>query len=1855
MGYYLRLFTPENMTSDINARPELDVFKSKDPKYLYKLTDRLFYEGVFNCYLNPQQFNLLDLILHSANDDSELQLSIFNSFMNNNLSLKFTEPKPTLHQHQLLPNQLNTSPAPSPAPFSPQTPSTGLSISDSIQELNNNEVFLKPGTKSANKLCSTVRYLIWEKAIDFYFEEDNENHSIYDTLAIDYSSDEDNDRLEGMDGVENNEKPQTRKLDDDYDDDDNYDDNDGEFEDAQEKIHSNKIQLSAIRKEEDDFDDDEDYDFKTETIVPHSVEATDITEINEGDKIDPSSELPETYTTDRKGDVDMEEADSELNQSSTGSYNGESLKDSESNNSVSNDSEVIDGEVVKSEVEDEPAEKNTNEDSNGDAQIDGLEKVEKPENEDKQEDDKKPQDETNNEKDEQEMKDSKDEGSGKIEKDDEANMKVAEKEEGEKNEKSEDPIEEDKPDDNSKNNSTEKEQEKSNINDKDSEVSIRDKEEPTVSSDNVIKDEQESNSNSDENPEDKDDSATDEIKAEDESSTAAEDKEKASEEVEGESETLNDLDAKSDNNDKVSNEEVRQKSDDLKAEPSNDKQEEEKQLTDAVNEDSKKPSEHLKEETKESIEELPDGVSSDKEIIDSENIEQDSATSVSLDKVENSEKTTTKEETDSSDKLKKETTDIVMSELPTEETFAEESKNEDTIQANSVAEAAESEKMDIDDNKSSEQTNEEKKESIENNSTLNDINKSSTTNDQTNDSFSLSASNYQNRETSDGLTFISGPSTHSSELLMCIPKNLLTRKARFPTPPEPITNADEQMGKMVHPLLGTASVVESNMERENELRLIKGFKRIYHSFENDLPNIVKRRKLERSNKQLEMMNNSTKKDGNDEFDNPKTVNKKLKNLGGAANLSLKNLLGRIEDNRDKLNMTDVELKNLILDVRKNRSKWASYNKIGQEELYEACEKVVLELRGYTEHSTAFLNRVSKRDAPNYYQVIKKPMDLNTVLKKLKTFQYKNKKEFVDDVMLIWKNCLTYNSDPTHFLRVDALAMQKKTLQLIPLIPDITVRDRAEVEREAALLEAQQNEENNKTSKDGNAKDGVNNKPAGAQSTRGVGGSSISGKSRSKKGRGKGPDTKVKEELPDGVPIPSGENDNGDDVNSPIVIPTPASAALVANSGAGATPAGLEGTSTPGAMNDDDDHDDDELGDEEAHEDEGGRDEDDNGEEDVEIQTWRNLTSNTRYKLCVERSQLFKDGKLQPNVEAILRDESQMKSFNNYIGEKDNVTLHRNRKYYDETDDPYLIEYDVSGGVPALKNVGLTEEDFEKIDSTILEKYFQEGKTINDIPNSKLIIKNNGSDSVVHENIGLMQDIRKICNKISLIRQMQTQQYIHHTQMITPEIERLREIDVEPVERIEQSHEFFSNDICFASLRRSISKIIMANGFESTNPFCANILTQLAESYIGNLAKSMKLHKESSSINKLPIANKRPASLKDILLLSLLENGIEKPDVLYSYHREQLMKQNTKLKDLKFKMENFLKDLLRPGIQDITENNFGDDSDQFLNGDFSNEIGEDFFGFKELGLEREFGLLTATIPFHLLHSRLNNSYNFFDRNTKKAKYEDLDELNYPKLNKVSMKYQIGLLKPFYENLLHKSEIHILKQKKKNGEIEKLPERDEEIEFMENEDLPQKQRNNRPRVPPNGRISGIKRKLVATSFFLDKQDELMDKMAIEKEAEFKVYLTEMSKKMELKNEKKRKLKEERRKEKQQKQIHNLQRQRSQSIQSYSLDDIQQKISEDKINDEEDTEDLFNDEAGDNEEKTGKVNGDVDIEIKTKEEEKIEHADNADGDEDGDIVPTLTDKIVESRSTEDKDETNYDDEEDGDYDDGDVAMEL
>lgn len=122
------------------------------------------------------------------------------------------------------------------------------------------------------------------------------------------------------------------------------------------------------------------------------------------------------------------------------------------------------------------------------------------------------------------------------------------------------------------------------------------------------------------------------------------------------------------------------------------------------------------------------------------------------------------------------------------------------------------------------------------------------------------------------------------------------------------------------------------------------------------------------------------------------------------------------------------------------SKWRDDTKVGQEELYEPMERVLEQLKAYREHSIPFLQRVNKKDAPDYYDVIKKPMDLGTIGKKMKNTEYTTKQEFIDDLNLIWENCLYYNINPNSIYRVHANEMKRKQDELAGLIPDdIVVR------------------------------------------------------------------------------------------------------------------------------------------------------------------------------------------------------------------------------------------------------------------------------------------------------------------------------------------------------------------------------------------------------------------------------------------------------------------------------------------------------------------------------------------------------------------------------------------------------------------------------------------------------------------------------------------------------------------------------------------------------------------------------------------------------------------------------------------------
>lgn len=780
---------------------------------------------------------------------------------------------------------------------------------------------------------------------------------------------------------------------------------------------------------------------------------------------------------------------------------------------------------------------------------------------------------------------------------------------------------------------------------------------------------------------------------------------------------------------------------------------------------------------------------------------------------------------------------------------------------------------------------------------------------------------------------------------------------------------------------------------------------MYHTFEADEENILKQKKQEEADRQIEAETATGKA-------NPHNA------TYGAANLSLKHLLAAIESKQDELAITETELSTLLSDVRKNRSKWASEDKIGQEELYEAAEKVVLQLRGTTEHSTAFLNKVNKRDAPNYFNIIKRPMDLNTVMKKLKSFQYKSKTEFVEDLMLIWNNCLKYNADPNHFLRVHANAMRAKTLQMIPLIPDITVRDRAEVEAEEARLVKEEAESEDE--------DNDKEKPKAGARMKGPGKHASKGRKR-----------KLQHEETPGAggrasPFPRLES-----VEASL---TPRNA-----------------TPGPGMNN--------EFDEEQKYE---TAEMDFN---DIEALLYQELFGEKVLSLCMQRSDLFKGNRLQLDKPALLRSGSGMGRFEEieldaFRSEEASDEAKQERRSFNrgfissmEDNDDILVEYSTGIGLPSVSWKVSSHNKDEGLDGILLESLGESG-----------YVNRTGLAPSILANLQEMQHIRKICYKIGVIRQMQQQAFMHQAQLKPYTPEDIVEPDLDVESRL-PNRDKYNEEASRIALRRNIAKISMHTGFEDTEPMAIDALTEVAADYIGKLGRSMKMWMESNEPSST-------FNLSNVITNVLEEHGIESVTSLDLYIQNDIERQNQRLVDQKKKLAVFVSDLLRPATNEMNDGEFKDGSEQFVTGDFSEELGDDFFGFKELGLDQELGLTSLSVPLHLLQSRfaLSNM-----QNTVSDNHEHITAVpDYPLIDTTVAERQIEPIRAF---LLKRFDISsattVIETEPSGDDMGSGP--TSQIVLLEGDQLPAKLRNSRPKVPPTGKLPGVKKKQASKIFY------------------------------------------------------------------------------------------------------------------------------------------------------------------------------
>lgn len=78
-------------------------------------------------------------------------------------------------------------------------------------------------------------------------------------------------------------------------------------------------------------------------------------------------------------------------------------------------------------------------------------------------------------------------------------------------------------------------------------------------------------------------------------------------------------------------------------------------------------------------------------------------------------------------------------------------------------------------------------------------------------------------------------------------------------------------------------------------------------------------------------------------------------------------------------------------------------------------------------SIIFMKLPSKTDYPDYYEVIKRPIDLDKIGNKLKSGQYETLEEMLSDFVLMFDNACKYN-EPDSQIYKDALTLQRMALQ-----------------------------------------------------------------------------------------------------------------------------------------------------------------------------------------------------------------------------------------------------------------------------------------------------------------------------------------------------------------------------------------------------------------------------------------------------------------------------------------------------------------------------------------------------------------------------------------------------------------------------------------------------------------------------------------------------------------------------------------------------------------------------------------------------------------------------------------------------------
>lgn len=319
--------------------------------------------------------------------------------------------------------------------------------------------------------------------------------------------------------------------------------------------------------------------------------------------------------------------------------------------------------------------------------------------------------------------------------------------------------------------------------------------------------------------------------------------------------------------------------------------------------------------------------------------------------------------------------------------------------------------------------------------------------------------------------------------------------------------------------------------------------------------------------------------------------------------------------------------------------------------------------------------------------------------------------------------------------------------------------------------------------------------------------------------------------------------------------------------------------------------------------------------------------------------------------------------------------------------------------------------------------------------------------------------------------------------------RYKEIDMPPSYIPDPTRDPFpklSSEGAFDILESRSQFLLAHAGFEGVTMGAASVLGDVAAEYMMNIGRTFRMYLDQFA---------KEMSVEEIILHALYENGGMDIRSLESYIVDDVVRYGSKMADLLKKLQASYRDTLNSSnytMEDeayFAENGDGN-NDQIMSGTFAQDMGDDFFGFKEMGLDKELGLDMSQL---MVPSKLFNKG--AQAGSKRAAIGAGAGVNgmagsraveilsfeppppYIPISESSIKAQIGLMQPFYrEQIRSRGQ---WQEKASSEEEMEIEDASDEEEYRRHQINKRKQRRifvlpdeemerQRYKVPPNGKM-------------------------------------------------------------------------------------------------------------------------------------------------------------------------------------------